>query len=178
MAGLLGSVVCLPTPPAKADSTGARTWPVVSVLGQATTWKLSLLNLRKVDRIPGTQWRAYTSHEWAFWVLTLKMTNTGKKTAEIADDLGLTLKANAASLAKLGYTSPGWTAVDRKSKVLGGFIPAAAKAYGGVVPWVMTQPGKTTIYCYLIGARSQESHMGLFNSLPYKPQVFLFDTGM
>jgi len=69
-AGFAGAL----SPPITASAAGASRWPVVLVVGQSTTWQLSLLHLRKVDRIPGTAWKGYASHQWAFWVLTLKMT--------------------------------------------------------------------------------------------------------
>ena len=151
----------------------AASWPTTSVKGIATTWQLTLLQLRKLDRIPNTQWSGYGKHIFTFWVFTLRMTNTGHAATSIEDDLRLTLRVLPKYRA---YLTPGWTTLARSS-VADTITAGAAADFGGALPWAITNPGVTKVYCYVIGARPGEGHYGLYNQRPPTSEAFLFDTG-
>ena len=103
-------------------------WPNVTLQGKATSWSLTLQSLRRMETIPHTTWSGYKSGTFTMWVLTLKMTNTGNRSANILEDLMLTLKV----LPNFHAANPsGWTAVAK----YGAFIPlvqTTAQEYGGV----------------------------------------------
>ncbi len=150
----------------------------VSIEGKKTTWRVSLLRTRGLYQIPGTTWRGYRSNFYRFFVLTLRLTNTGGKALAPADDLTLTLKVHPPYLPhQMGYEA-GFTILDRTDKVLVGMMRTAAHLYGGVVPWTVASPGHTLTYCYLIGTNRGDSHYGLYNFQTRKAPQYLFDTGL
>jgi hypothetical protein len=149
-------------------------WPAVGVQGSVTSWRLELVDIRPMNRIPNTTWKNYATNKWKFWVLHLRMTNTGHRASSISDDLEITLRI--LPQYQSSPPSPGWTQVGPNDTGLRPLILAATRQFGGALSWQVTQPGKTTLYCYLIGSKRGESHYGLYNATP-KGFVFLFDTG-
>jgi len=149
-------------------------WPTVSVQGNTTNWKLQLVSMQTMYRIPHTTWANYASNLWEFWVLKLNMTDIGPHAASLSTDLNITL----AQLPKYqsSILPTGWTQVSPTDQGLRPLIQAAAQQFGGALSWQVTQPGHTTLYSYLIGSRRGGSHYGLYNATP-KGYIFLFDTG-
>jgi len=151
---------------------------VVAVEGKKTTWQVSLLGIRSMYQIPGTTWRGYRSNFYRFFVLTLRLANTGGQAVAPADDLTLMMKVRPPYLPhQMGY-SAGFTLPDRTDKALVAMVQTAARTYGGVVPWTIAKPGQSLIYSYLIGTNRGDSHYGLYNFRVRKAPVYLFDTGM
>jgi hypothetical protein len=168
---IIAAALCVSVLPHAANATS---WPTVKVNGQVTSWRLTLLDLRKMDRIPNTTWKGYGKHIFTFWVLTLRMTNLGHRDASIQGDLSLTLRV----LPKYRtYLTPGWTGLDRSS-TSDALTEGAAKDFGGALPWSVTRPDTTTTYCLVIGARPGESHYGIYNATFTTGYTLLFDTGM
>ena len=152
--------------------------PAVAVEGKKTTWQVSLLSIRSMYQVPGTTWRGYRSNFYRFFVLTLRLANTGSLALAPADDLTLTLKVRPPYLPhQMGY-SAGFTIPDRTDKALVAMVQTAARTYGGVAPWTVAQSGQSLTYSYLIGTNRGDSHYGLYNFRVRKAPQYLFDTGM
>ncbi len=152
--------------------------PAVAVEGKKTTWQVSLLGIRSMYQIPGTSWRGYRSNFYRFFVLTLRIANTGGQAVAPADDLTLMMKVRPPYLPhQMGY-SAGFTLPDRTDKALVAMVQTAARTYGGVVPWTVARPGQSLTYSYLIGTNRGDSHYGLYNFRVRKAPQYLFDTGM
>ncbi len=152
--------------------------PAVAVEGKKTTWQVSLLGIRSMYQIPGTTWRGYRSNFYRFFVLTLRIANTGSVALAPADDLTLMMKVRPPFLPhQMGY-SAGFTLPDRTDKGLVPLMQAAARIYGGVLPWTVVNPGQSLTYSYLIGTNRGDSHYGLYNFRVRKAPQYLFDTGM
>ncbi len=183
----LPALVALATPVHSSASAavvqGARTpaGPSASVEGKhKTTWQVSLLGIRSMYRIPATSWRGYKSDFYRFFVLTLRLTNSGGRALDPADDLVLSLKVHPPYEPHQSGYAAGFTILDRTDKVLVGMMRTAARTYGGAVPWTVAQPGQSLTYCYVIGTNRGDSHYGLYNILPHNEggTTYLFDTGM
>jgi len=152
--------------------------PAVAVEGKKTTWQVGLLSIRSMYQIPGTTWRGYKSNFYRFFVLTLRLANTGSQALAPADDLTLMMKVRPPYLPhQMGY-SAGFTISDRTDKGLVALMQTAARTYGGVLPWTVARPGQSLIYSYLIGTNRGDSHYGLYNFRVRKTPQYLFDTGM
>ncbi len=166
--------------PAASIRAAVTASPTVAVKGRKTTWQVSLLGIRSMYRIPGTSWVGYKSNFYRFFVLTLRLTNTGDRTLAPADDLVLALKVSPPSIPHQAGYAAGFTILDRTDKVLVGMMRTAARTYGGAVPWTAARPGQSTTYCYVIGTNRGDSHYGLYNILPRKEggTTYLLDTGM
>jgi len=140
-----------------------------TVKGNVTSWQVRLLKIHAFDRIPGTTWMMYEKHLFRFYVLTLQMTNTGTRAADPYDDLNLVMRVS---------TLPGWTALVRSRAPQGTIMETAAREFGGLSPWEMTQPGKANTYCYVIATKHDLAHFGLYNFVPAKGYIYLLDTGV
>lgn len=152
--------------------------PPAIVKGKKTTWQVSLLRTRSMYQIPGTTWRGYRGNFYRFFVLTLRLTDTGGQAIAPADDLTLTLRVRPPYLPhQQGYLA-GFTILDRTDKVLVGMMRTAAHLYGGETPWTVASPGHTLTYCYVIGTNRGDSHYGLYNFQTRKAPQYLFDTGL
>jgi hypothetical protein len=133
---------------------------------------MTVLNIHHVDRFPGFSSVRYTTFE--YFVLTIRLTNTGQRPSSLKDDLTLVLRVMPPHFA---YFTPGWTLVTQKSW-WGPLEKAAAQKFGGVLPGTITRPGMSTIYSYLIGAERGDSHYGLYQFDPVTRRYrLLFPTG-
>lgn len=157
----------------KATPSPAALWSNITVQGQTTSWKLTLENIRKMLAVPRTTWAGYHTTLWTMWVLTLRMTDTGRHSANIYDDLDLALKIMPKFQT---YPTPGWTSLQNKQPFTA-IYEGAARDFGGALPWQATAPGRTTTYCYVIAAKRGESHYGLYNIFPTTGTTFILDTG-
>jgi hypothetical protein len=109
-----------------------------------------------------------------FFVFKLALTNIWAHVADPYTDLTLTM------IVKPGYVTDypaGWTWPDREP-VFDAIQRAAAKQFGGALPWSATAPSQTTIYTAVIIMLRAESHYGLYNFIPNRKPVFLVDTGL
>ncbi len=152
--------------------------PAVAVEGKKTTWQVSLLGIRSMYQIPGTTWRGYRSNFYRFFVLTLRIANTGGVALAPADDLTLMMKVQPPYQPHQSGYSAGFTISDRTDKGLVSLMQAASHIYGGVLPWTVAKPGQSLTYSYLIGTNRGDSHYGLYNFRVRKAPQYLFDTGM
>jgi len=152
--------------------------PAVAVEGKKTTWQVSLLSIRSMYQIPGTTWRGYKGNFYRFFVLTLRLANTGGQAVAPADDLTLMMKVRPPYQPHQSGYSAGFTISDRTDKGLVVLMQAAARTYGGVLPWTVAQPGQSLTYSYLIGTNRGDSHYGLYNFRVRKAPQYLSDTGM
>lgn len=187
-----------------ATTAAALESPVVAVKGIGTTWEITLVHSRAMDRIPHTTWirrwtdpacmqrrsqhhprlddpascvrqyDAYRRMQPRIFVLTLRLVNTGARAAAPSDDLALTMAVMPPT--KTRYPM-GWVS-GLKVEPYGRFTSAAAQQFGGALPWTTTAPGHATTYCYVIMAYRGEAHYGLYNAPYHQPRVFLFNTGL
>ncbi len=159
------------TAPRPAAATAAR---IATINGQTTQWNLSLLRIRSMNRIPHSTWTGYnTAFKYRLFVLTVRLNNTGRRAANPYNDVTLTLKVlpNYPTAYPSGFTSVPHNADTAD------MYQAAARQYGGLLPWQATQPGRTSVYCYVIGANRGEAHYGLYSFASGKGMTFLQDTG-
>lgn len=168
------AVWCAPSTQAATSKPG---WSNIEVAGKLSNWRVTVNQIRKLYAIPRSQSVWYKSNLWVFYVLNLKAENYGRRATSIYNDLYLSLKImpRYQSAASIGAIS-GWTTLIRNSTFTT-IYQAAQRDFGGALPWQVTSPRHETSYVYVIGARRGESHYGLYNLLPDKPEVFLLDTG-
>src|SRR5579871_6940614 len=74
--------------PAVASAASSST---VTVTGYKTTWSASLLQVRRMNRIPHVYWVSYKTNFYSFIVVNVRLTNTGHRTENPYTDLGLAL---------------------------------------------------------------------------------------
>jgi len=155
-----------------ANSAAVRVAPITGV---TTAWKVELLSIHAMDRIPHTEfansWTFYRGNFARFYVIGLKLTNTGTHSADPYHDLNLVIqpkKPGGSAYAELNRTQ--WPQ-ERLMKV-------AAQQFGGMLPWTATAPGATTNYCFVYAAVREQSHFGLVNFDPKKGYIYLFETGV
>ena len=150
----------------------AQQYAMVALTGQQTHWKMTVLRINQLDRFPGIAFGGYAIRK--FYVIVARLSNSGQHAANLADDLTLVLKVMPPHFTQ--YT-PGWTLV-KQAPPFTQMEQAAAKMYGGAVPWKVTRPGATTTYTYLIGTSREDSHYGLYHFDPVARNYrLLFPTG-
>lgn len=154
--------------PAQATTPIVQAHPSAAVDGISARWHVTLANLREMARIPHAAWSGYANN-LHFYVVTFRFTNTGTHAAAPYADLDLVMRMDG---------TPGWRPLDRRIPVFSTMTQAAARAFGGALPWTTTAPGHTTLYCYVFGVRRGESHYGLYTYSPTKGYVFLFPMGV
>jgi len=130
----------------------------VSVSGKTTSWTISLAGIRAMNHIPNTVWVDRANH-WAFYIATVRLTNTGSRAAVPADDLMLTMKVIPPHHTEHLY---GWASAPRQKPYVA-WTRAAIGLVGGTAPWVAAGPGHTIIYTYVFMTARDDSHYGLYN---------------
>ncbi len=172
-----GPVWVLPGAAAGMTTSAVR---IAQVGGQKTTWRVALTRIWSTDgsAFPRS-WHGYRGSFFRFYVLTLRLTNTGRRTADPYDDLLLTLKVMPPHTSR--HLS-GFTEVAIDDPGMGPIARGAPRSYGAAVPWQATAPGHTTAYCYIIATVQGESHYGLYNVSTQgglaPTYTLLFDTGL
>ena len=145
-------------------------YPTVTLDGTKTSWRMAVQRIVSIDRFPGIAYNEYSIRR--FFALRIRMTNVGTKPADLADDVVLVLRVMPPHLT---YYTPGWTLVSQMQSYPT-MEKAAAKTYGGVLPFVVTRPSQTMTYSYLIATNRGDSHYGLYQFTLKKGLVLLFPT--
>ena len=146
-----------------------------TISGARTTWRISVVRARFMDKIPDTTWKnAWRFRNFHFVVLTLSVTNLGHTDAAPYDDLGLVLAEHVGTT----NTTPGWSPLVRTVSPFQTFFVQAAKHFGGVVPWTITPVHQTRIYSVVFAVIRGEQHYGIFNFDATKGYTFLLDSGV
>ena len=149
--------------------------PTATVQGTVTSWRLSLLAIRSVDRIPHTSWVGYRGNFYRFFVLTLRMTNAGSVAADPYHDLILTLRVMPP---RFTHYAEGFMPMRIDRDVFEDIATTAAQEFGGQPLWVATKPGRSSTYVAVIGTNRGDAHYGLYNFSLRKGYALLFSVGV
>jgi hypothetical protein len=145
------------------------------VNGLATTWRISLLKVRTMNRVPNTDfansWVFYKSTFFHFFVMTIQLANTGQRSANPYTDLNIVIWPRRGG-------GSAYTELARDRPPQGRIMQVAAREYGGAAPWTATAPGRTTTYIFVYAATRGQTNFAMLNFDSTKGYTYLFDTGV